>query len=176
VFGNLVPNCGAEDGNPPTGWRYGFTLAPPGSGLSRDSITYRGGHHSLVVSSDQDDSYGPAHRAIISSGCFPVAPDSSLDMGAHIRVRASAPVTCRLYAFFSEAPDCSFGGTSSSVMQGATAHWQRIHARLVPDSSRIAARLTLSCATESTPFTLNIDDAYAVLTPPRIFRDGFELD
>jgi hypothetical protein len=173
VFGNLVPNCGAENGSPPTGWKYAFSLSPAGSGLSRDAITHRGGHHSLVVDSASD---GSTHRALIASACFPIMAGVGLDIAAHVRVRSPAAVTCSVAAMLSDHGNCSSWFTVGSVAREATYRWQRISTVVVPDSSRIAAQVRISCSADLSPFTLNIDDAYAVLAPPQVFRDGFESD
>jgi N-acetylneuraminic acid mutarotase len=175
VFGNLVPNCGAEQGSPPEGWAFDMW----GSGRARDSITYRAGQHSVVMNSGLNVSEPPRQAATIRSGCFAIQPDVSLDIGAHVLVRSAGPVTCTLGTWLSPNTDCSSANSAPLAAVSTSQRWQRISAKVRPDSSRIAARLRIFCVADSdaTPaFTLNVDDAYAVLTPPQIFRDGFEAD
>jgi hypothetical protein len=176
VFANLVPNCGAEQGDPPTGWFRGSFEG--GSGEARDSVTFRGGSHSLVVNSSSS-LFHNRQEAHIFSGCFPIIPNVSHDVGLHVLVRSEFPVNCGLSARISTTPDCQMWTTASvgHMPVSSGPRWQRLTATLLPPESWIAARIRVTCTAtlaSSPGFTLNVDDAYAILTPPLIFHDGFE--
>ena len=166
IAGNLVPNCGLENGDPPTGWQ-------AIDGVARDALLYRGAAAAGKATALLSGTY----ELTVQSPCFPIAEAQRYEIGMHVRLSRLTAGNCGVFMTTSTTPDCSAGGQSAGgamVLITAAGDWTlaRGVTRATPPFA-VAGRLNLECSRQ-TAFDVHVDDAFVVLAGDDLFADGFE--
>lgn len=156
--GNLVPGCGFEQ----AGW----------GGLFVVENVFRGGAKSGTGSSVPGSI---AHSFTAFGPCFTAIENRSYLFGAALRGNAPLPAGCSVALLAGSAVDCSnatprSGSTSFAVpLHG----WRLFEAVGTTQAGDAGAQLQIRCAGQD-PFTIHVDDAFAMVASDALFADGFE--